>query len=232
MATIKFGAIITDARGKLNGNQLSRNRAGSILQGKCQQRKGGTQLQTQFSSIFSTVARYWRSLTEVEQTANNTASSAYPYTDKYGDTRYYTGYQLLLRSNLNRAVSGLAPINEVPGTPPAGYLLTSFTSEFIVTPGISTDGNISWSTPGGFPTDYLAQIFIGNQVSAGVNNYTGSTIFVESIDAGLGTYDFFSASLPQLLSYQVGNVVFIFLYVIHAPSGIQVGSYTIKTPIN
>lgn len=232
MATIQFGAIVTDARGKLNGSQLSRNRAGALLQKKCAQRQGATQAQSLFRSQFSSLARYWRTLTEAEQLANNAAVSAYPYTDKYGNTRYFTGYQLLLRSNINRYVSGLAPISEVPATPPTGFALSDVAAIAIIFAPSSNSITIIWTAASPSPTDYLVQAFIGNQVSAGISNYTGAYLFAASIDAGDGELDLLQSGFPSFASWVAGNAVFVKLVVIHAPSGIEVGSYVSKSIIS
>lgn len=232
MATIQFGSIITDARGKLNGSQLSKNRAGSILQNKCGQRKGATVAQSVFRSQFSTLARFWRTLTEEQQVANNSASVNYPYTDKYGNTRYFTGYQLLLRSNINRYVSGLSPITEVPATPPTGFDLSDIVgSSVVVSPG-TADIALTWNAPSAPPTAYSAQIFFGNQVSAGIQNYSGGYLFSGSLDAGEGEFSVDQTTYPPCAFLSPGNAIFTRIAVIHTPSGVEVANYVVKIIIS
>jgi hypothetical protein len=174
------------------------------------------------------LARYWRTLTGDQQAANNAVVGAYPYTDKYGNTRYFSGYQLLLRSNINRAVSGLEPISEVPATPPAGFNLTAIVGFSEVGEGVDNDLGLVWTSPEFAPTDYIAQIFAGNQVSPGISNYTGAYLLLGSVDAGEGEFAVDQSTFAPLAFFVAGNAVFAKIVVVHGPSGIEVSSYVTK----
>lgn len=229
MATIKFGAIVTDARGKLGGSQLSKNRSGNILQNKCGQRKGATPAQSAHRSNFSYLSRLWRTLDPADIAANNANAANYPYTDKYGATRYFSGYQLLLRSNLNLAVSGLPPISVVPADPPPGQTVSGI-DFLIASDGLGTvSGAISWSPDGAAPGVYSLQAFISPALSAGISIYSGSLIFAGSQDVYEGELDFDASNVPAIDTYPVGSKVFLNVYVMHNATGIVVSNYNANT---
>lgn len=232
MARIQMGVIVTDIRGKLAGNQFSKTRAGNILQRKCSQRKGATPAQSLKRSFFAEAARYWRTLTESERNQNNTNTSSYPVIDKFGNTTYLSGYQLLLRSNINLASIEEPPINVVPGTPPAGAGVFPLNVVIVVAGGAVTTANVEWIAPTGDYTTKRALIYISPGVSPGVAVYNGRFILAGYAGAGDLSFDFVNSYISEIPVPGSGDKVFCILDLMDEATGIVVNSYRISGIVN
>lgn len=227
MATLKYSGLILDIRGKLNGSQLSKNRSGALLQRKGSQRRFATGAQILQRSKFSTLARYWRTLSPAEQQENSDNAANYPYIDKYGDTRYYTGYQLLLRSNLNRIAIGLPPINIVPATPPAGVVIGD--GEALAYYGgipYSRQFFVDWGILSGSGSGYTAVLFLSPAVSAGNTAYTGKYAQVGYTMVTNQDIQINGNAVYYHATWMPGLRVFFYISVVHEASGIEVSAYT------
>lgn len=231
MAKIQFGVVVTDARGKLGGSQFSLNRSGAILQRKCQQRKGATQAQSSVRSGFSYLARFWRTLSVSDKNSNSDAAVNYPYVDKFGNTRYFNGYQLLLRSNLNRRYSGLGPISVVPATPPAGFELTGIELYAEQIGGTGSELLVTWLGVSPNPEEYSVQVFNSPMVSDGVNLYSGRYVFLKADLATTGEVAVSPIVNGTQFNWAVGGKIFARVVVIHMASGVEVSSYVITAII-
>lgn len=231
MAKIQFGVIVTQGRGKLNGSQFSVNRSGAVLQNKCQQRRGTTSAQSAARSGFSFLGRYWRTLSPTQQAENNSATPNYPYTDKFGNTRYFTGYQLLLRSNINRRYSGLGPISVVPSTPPAGFDLVDIELGVYELGGFGFNLTLTWLGTSPNPENYSVQVFNSPMVSAGVSLYSGRYVFLTYSPADLGEVSVQPINNGTQFNWVAGERVFAKVAVIHNESGIEVANYVVSALI-
>lgn len=225
MAKVQYSALVSEMRGKFNGSQLSKNRSGNILQVKCSQRIGATPSQSLQRSTFGFLARYWRSLSPADQTDNSANSVNYPYTDKFGNTRYFTGYQLLLRSNLNLAVSALPPIAVVPATPPVAPTMTL--DDFFAYIEPSPVGSLfwAWDVTSASQDDYTFQFFVSQPYSAGVQVYTGKWLNVGFSDPSANEFGLAPEAIPFYSTWQIGQKVSGKLFVVHKASGVEVLSF-------
>lgn len=224
MATIKYSALVTDIRGKFNGSQLSKSRAGSLLQRKGSQKIAPSQKQLASRLNLANVGSYWRSLTTEQQAENNANALNYPYIDKYGDTRYYTGYQLLLRSNMNRVTIGQTLISVVPATPPDSVVIQAEFNNIGYYPVDEQAAGTFITAVSGSLVDRTFIWYTSAPVSAGVNNYTGKWNIVLVQDAtnpdlfiGFGP-ESFPVAMPGDYKY------FWRIDVVDNASGVVVGS--------
>lgn len=111
---MKFGALVTDGRGKIGGHVASKNRAGAYLRTKVTPVNPQTTAQLEARSRLTTYSQAWRGLTEEQRAAWNGAVSAFAKTDIFGDLKSPTGFNLYQRLNNNLATVGAAPIDEPP----------------------------------------------------------------------------------------------------------------------
>ncbi len=227
MAIFQLGTVVTDIRGKIAGQQFNKTRAGHILQKKCIQRKGATSQQSNKRASFSRLARFWRTLTGAQQSANNANAVNYPVTDRFGNVKILTGFQLLLRSNINRETLGLPPITVVPASPPQGVTLIN------EDPGISASVCgfptffMFWNFDGPGDTGYTTVFYLSEGVSPGVENYTGKYFFYGSADTGGETFDPNCVDLPQIPTWVSGRKIFAKAITIHNASGVAVATQII-----
>lgn len=112
---IKFGAIITDGRGKIGGHVASKNRSGAYMRTKVTPTNPNTTAQSQARSLLASLSQGWRTLTTAQRLAWNGAVSDWSKTDIFGDIKNPTGLNLFIKLNANLLGVGLVAIN----TPPA-----------------------------------------------------------------------------------------------------------------
>lgn len=114
MAKVKFSALISDMRNKLNGSVFSKNRAGSYLRNKVTPVNPQSVAQTAARALLTTFSQTWRTLTEEQRSAWNGAVSQWATTDIFGDIKNPTGLQLYIRLNVNVSLAGGSALTAPP----------------------------------------------------------------------------------------------------------------------
>lgn len=122
MAKIKLSAIVSEVRGKLNGSVFSKNRGGAYMRTKVTPVNPQTIAQGNVRALLTTLSQGWRSLTEAQRLAWNSAVSAFTSTDIFGDIKTPSGINLYNKLNLNLGAIGEAPISTPPVAVGVGYL--------------------------------------------------------------------------------------------------------------
>ena len=97
---VKFGAIVTEGRGKLGGHVASRNAGGAYFRTRVTPVNPRTLLQQSYRSVFGSISRSWRALTEVQREAWNSAVSNWSKTDVFGDAKNPSGFNLHQKINM------------------------------------------------------------------------------------------------------------------------------------
>lgn len=115
MALIKLGSIVTRISGKVGGQQFGTTSAGHYMKNSGTPRKAITLLQQTKMQRMGTTAQGWRSLTPTERQTYKNASPQYPYLNRVGETKYYSGYAIyaMLRNNQENA-SVIPVVNPLP----------------------------------------------------------------------------------------------------------------------
>ena len=114
MALIKFGMVVSDARGKLGGQVFSKNRQGSYVRTKVTPVNAQTPFQQAVRDRLASFSAQWRALSEAQRNAWNAAAPAFEGTNVFGDTVAPTGKNLFTRLNMNLVNIGNPPITEPP----------------------------------------------------------------------------------------------------------------------
>lgn len=114
MAKIKFGMMMTDARGKLGGQVFSKNRAGAYIRTKVTPSNPQTQAQAQVRSNLATLSTGWNSLTADQIAQWNGSVEGWASTDIFGDIKKPTGKNLFVKLNLNLLNSAQSTIVTPP----------------------------------------------------------------------------------------------------------------------
>lgn len=113
MAKIKFGLVVTDARGKLGGHVFSKNRSGAYLRTKVVPVNPQTTFQTNVRALFGSISQQWSSLTEDVRNAFREAVTAWSRTDIFGDIKNPTGKALYQRLNNQAQLAGYPAVSAV-----------------------------------------------------------------------------------------------------------------------
>lgn len=159
---IKFGALVTDGRGKIGGHVASKNRGGAYLRTKVTPVNPQTVYQADVRNRLTTYAQAWRALTSAQRSAWNGAVASFQKTDIFGDLKNPSGLNLYVRLNSN--------IEEVGGTPlTLPPLPSEVTGPLTITLTASVTGpamSLAW-TGGAVPTDMAWIVRATPQVSPG-----------------------------------------------------------------
>lgn len=169
MALIKFGMMMTDARGKLGGHVFTKARNGATIRTKVSPANPQTPAQSLSRSIFATVSSLWRDLTEEQRIAWNAAVNDYSRTNVFGDNYLPSGKNLFTQLNCNLLNVGQIPIANPP-------LPLTFDGIFVdgVTV-INADTEITPTFPNGTPgIDYIKVMEASKPFSAGKFNFSGA----------------------------------------------------------
>jgi len=114
MAKIKFGMMMTDARGKLGGQVFSKNRGGSYIRTKVTPSNPRSSFQQAIRTLLSGFSQAWSALTANQRSAWNGAVSNWSKTDIFGDIKNPTGKNLFVRLNTKAVNAGYPSMNDVP----------------------------------------------------------------------------------------------------------------------
>lgn len=114
MAKVKFSALISDMRNKLNGSVFSKNRGGAYLRTKVTPTNPQTVAQAAARALLTSFSQGWKALTEDQRLAWNGAVGSWAGTDVFGDLKNPTGLQLYIRLNVNISLASGTPLTLPP----------------------------------------------------------------------------------------------------------------------
>ena len=107
MARIKFGMMMTDARGKLGGHVFTKAKSGATIRTKVTPLNPKTSAQSEARSALGANSQAWRMLTETQRLAWNSAAQEVSKTNAFGDTYFPSGKNYFTAVNNNiRNVGG------------------------------------------------------------------------------------------------------------------------------
>lgn len=143
MAKVKFSALVSDMRNKLNGSVFSKNRAGSYLRNKVTPVNPQTSFQTAVRAALTAASQSWKTLLQSERDAWSAAVSSFAKTDIFGDIKNPSGINLYNKLYMNANTIGGAPLTSppnvvaTPGVPDADIAPDSTPQTFTVTSGLA-----------------------------------------------------------------------------------------------
>lgn len=174
-AKVKFSALVSEMRNKLNGSVFSRNRGGAYIRNKVTPLNPQTTAQQAARALLSSLSEQFRTLSPDRITAWNQAGDNFPTVDVFGDQRIPSGQQLFVGLNTNINNAGGVTILDPPapvGAEATGALtlaadatLNTMTLAFVNTPVPATTTLIIETTEG---------------KSAGVSNFNSAFRVIQS----------------------------------------------------
>lgn len=186
MAVVKYGAIIDEIKGKVNGQIFQGGRNAPILRsgmngtGK-KMVNSKTSRQNQ-ANRFSTVAKYWSGMRESDRLTWASLLGVWTFVDKFGDVYNGTPYQIFCECNINRLIIQ-EPILDVAPTffPAVDINITSISIDTgdrfeVVVDGLSTSGQIfaitaSKAVNESFPVSKAVFINLKSNLYTGAESY-------------------------------------------------------------
>lgn len=127
MALVKFGAGVSEMRGKEGGVIYSRNAYGSYIKTKVSPVNPQTGNQQTQRSLMGNLSQAWSVLTAGEKAAWDNIGAQVTRVNRFGDSTTYTGFSLFMRLNRNLSACGVSAITTAPSVPTISDLkITSF----------------------------------------------------------------------------------------------------------
>lgn len=114
MAKIKFGLVVTDARGKAGGMVYSKNKYGGYVRTKVTPVNPRTTKQQASRAQFGIVSGSWRGISDAQRQQFIEQAPNYSRTNIFGDNAPLTGQALYQKLNNNLLVIGVAMTNTCP----------------------------------------------------------------------------------------------------------------------
>ena len=167
MAIIKYGHLISEGRGSLNGTVFSRNSAGAYMRAKVSPAQPRTARQQQVRQQLSSASAGWRNLTEDQRKAWIAAAAAATKINVFGDNVPLTGHQLYVRIARYAQEAGVT----IPTDPPTIEATTGL--DTLTLTADATPATLSLEfTPGTLPANVKLLIDATDTLSAGIS-YAG-----------------------------------------------------------
>jgi hypothetical protein len=165
MAKVKFSALISEMRNKLNGSVFARNRGGAYLRTKVTPVNPSTIEQVIARNRLTAFSQRWRTLTEAQRAAWNGAVNQWTTTDVFGDVVKPSGNALFNRLNINVQIAG----GSVLATPPSPVGAEALT-DLSVTAAAGTAAVSVEFAPAAVPTDHVMFLESTAMLSPGISN--------------------------------------------------------------
>lgn len=216
MALIKFGMMMTDARGKLGGQVFTKTRSGATVRTKVTPTNPQTTAQQTSRNILGSLSASWRNLSESDRQGWLSSVDLFSKTNIFGDSYKPSGKNLYVGLNANLLSIGATPSDSAPDLADVPvYILESIGIE--VGLGI-IDLNASTAYPGaGFTVVFQAT----KPMSAGRYNFSGqfATFYTYSSTLAPTPSTVYGAYVSKFGAPQEGNKVAIRAFVIVNASG-------------
>lgn len=163
MAKIKFGMMMTDARGKLGGQVFSKNRGGAYIRTKVTPSNPRTLDQQSNRALLGSLSQGWSGLTDDQRATWNAAVPNWARTNIFGDSHNPSGKNLYVQLNKNILAAGGDLLDLAPEKIEMAILgLTSVTIDISSTScTLAYDGTI---------TGFAVQVSATPQLTQGTSN--------------------------------------------------------------
>jgi len=137
MAKVKFSALVSEMRNKLNGSVFSKNRGGNYLRNKVTPSNPQTSHQVAVRARLTSFSQQWRSLTQTQIAAWRSAVGNFSKTDIFGDIRHPSGINLFVKLNVNLARIGVASLTDPPAPGTVEAVTSIIVTASSITPSLS-----------------------------------------------------------------------------------------------
>lgn len=228
MAKIQFGAVATDARGKIAGIVYSKNRAGGYVRVKVSPSQTETVRRALVREIFAANSQTWSTgLTAAEVAAWNAFATGHLVTDVFGAARALSGIGVFQKLNSIIQIAGGTAITDPPDDLSIVPLLTATVTATAGAPDVLS---IAY-TPTPAEADVKVQVFataplpIGRTFAKSGKRWLGVTA-----SAAASPYNAAAAYLAKFGAMTAGLKIGIWVNKVNVTTGAQtVPLYQLKT---
>jgi hypothetical protein len=124
MALVKFGAVVAELRGSLNGDVFSRNRWGAYVRSQPLYADNPSHKQLDQRALVEKISQAWRTLSDEQRATWAGFALQHPTTNVFGDQTYLSGFAIFMQRNLVIQQTGNSGIS----LPPPHQLLATITT--------------------------------------------------------------------------------------------------------
>ena len=218
MARIKYSALVSDMRNKLNGSVMSKNRAGSYIRNKTTPVNPQTSFQQDVRQRLGAFSSQWGSLTVAQRASFANATPNFPYTDIFGDKKELDGKSLFIKLNSNLANIGSPAILVAPA--PVGVpVFVADTLSVTQTAGLISDVEliVSGAT---VPVGFAMAVYATPPVKAGVSFVKNKFRFIGTATATASLVDLTDTYIERFGGViQAGQTVHVRIALVSTKSG-------------
>lgn len=220
MAKIKYSALVSDMRNKLNGSVLSKNRFGNYMRNKTTPVNPQTTHQQNARAILSAMSQGWAGITQAQRNAWGALAQTLPFTDIFGDPKVLTGQQMYVKLNSNLQKIGGAAVSNAPvkeSVPAVAITALAATAAGGALTGL--DATISPATvPAGFSVAVYATPAINPGVQFVKNRYRFLGVAPAPVGGVIDLEPLWNARYGGIVS---GQKVFVRIALVSSTSGQQ-----------
>lgn len=218
MAKIKYSALVSDMRNKLNGSVLSKNRYGSYVRNKVTPVNPQTDAQQLQRSRLSSASSAWKGLSQTVRNGFAEIAKAHPLTNIFGDQVTLDGKSMFTRLSINRMLIGQTALAAVPALKGVPFVeISSFTMD-------NGQGEYEFNiNPIAIPAGYNLVVQATAPLPATINFVKNQYRTLGVFTAVTGTVDLqaeYPAKYPELSQQSsTGKVVHIRIFLVDTTSG-------------
>lgn len=208
MAKIKYSALVSDMRNKLNGSVMSKNRYGSYVRNKVTPTNPQTSYQQAARQQLSSLSAQWGGLTVAQREGWNAVASQTPFTDIFGDQKFLTGQTMYVKLNANLLKIEEAVISAAPlmGSIPSMAVTDVSASQ---TAGALVELDLDFSLTA-VPAGFKIAIYATPGVKPGVSFVKNQFRYIGSTDTiTAGTFDALTLWNARYGTVNAGDQIFV-----------------------
>jgi hypothetical protein len=226
MASIKFGNVVVDMKGKVSGNVYAKNKGGAYSRVRVIPANPKSVDQEAVRANFTALSQAWRGLTQTQRDSWYQASINFPRKNRIGDVHNLSGNALYNALNRNLFDVGLSAIATAPtpasvGTVSIASVVADNSAQTLV---ITLDAVV--------PAGTRLKIFASATLSAGINSVGTKLRQIDTAAVGAGV------ALTETTAYlakfgaigAVGSKIFISLVPVNTTTG-QAGATITATTV-
>lgn len=203
MAKVLYGAIVTELKGKINGQVFQGGNVGYVLRNKGYTPGISNNLRQFANSNLTAVTTAWRTLSDADRSAWNAIAGSWPFTNKFGTTYYGSGFQVFVAYN-TALLTMEYPQVTTPGAP------TIPTDPGAVDFNTATTSALAFDIPNTTVNPDVLQLFASRPVSAGTNGNNVAMRLIDQFDYSIASpFSFFTKYTQLYGAYNVGSKIFI-----------------------
>jgi hypothetical protein len=217
MAKIKYSALVSEMRNKLNGSVLSKNRYGNYIRNKVTPVNPQTSYQLQQRANLSALSSGWRTLTQSQRDGWISAAKSASKTDIFGDSKTLSGQAYYVSLNLNLLRAGSAQIDDAPLTESVPYL--GITAMLYATVGGTIDEVSVTIAPTAIPAGYKLIVYITPGLSPGIAFVKNQFRYLGTFTVAAGKADISAAVESRFGVAIVGQNVFMRVALVSTTTG-------------